>query len=163
MNKKLVALLAAAAFGAATQSASALPFVDGLANALMATPVHFVGECPGLITFHGRVRVAGRIPPGSSVEIGYQFSRSDGGTGQNQFLSATHPGIYDVTDTWTLGGASLPSFSGWEHFKTWVTDSAEGGARPPVWSNEAHFTLTCAAPRSATHMLNPQPEPPGRR
>ena len=68
--------------------------------------------------------------------------------------------------TWTLGGAQLPTFSGWEHFKTWVTDSAEGGARPPVWSNEAHFTLTCATPRSTDRshtMLNPQPEPPGRR
>jgi hypothetical protein len=148
MLKRSVALLAATACWAIAQSAVALPFVSGLSNTLSAAPVHYVGPCPGTITFHGRVRVAGRIPPGASVEIGYQFSRSDGGTGPNQFLSATHPGFYDVTDTWTLGGAPLPSFSGWEHFKTWVTDSAEGGGKPPVWSNEAHFTLTCAQPGS---------------
>jgi len=146
MKKKLVVLLTASAFCAAAQTAAALPLVTGLANVLSAAPVHYIGQCPGTITFHGRVRVAGRIPPGSSVEIGYQFSRSDGATGTNQFFNATHAGIYDVTDTWTLGGPSLPTFAGWEHFKTWVTDSAEGGGHPPVWSNEAHFTLDCGRP-----------------
>jgi hypothetical protein len=143
MAKELMALLAAAAFCATAQSATAFPFVTGLANALSAAPVHYVRTCPGTITFQGRVRVTGRIPAGSAVEIGYQFSRSDRVTGPNQFFNATHPGIYTVTDTWTLGGATVPAFAGWEHFKTWVIDSAEGGGRTPVWSNQAHFTLRC--------------------
>jgi hypothetical protein len=117
--------------------------VTGLTNTLTAAPMHYTGACPGVITFHGVVDAKGKILPGSPVEIGYQFSRSDGATGPNQFFNITAIGPHDITDTWTLGGAGMPHFDGWEHFKAWVTDSGQGGGHGVTWSNKAHFTLKC--------------------
>lgn len=143
MTGRLLSLMAAGAVGLAASPAFALSVVTHLAPSLTAAPTHYVGHCPGVITFHGTVVVGGHFQPGSKVEIGYQFTRSDGATGQNQFLEVADAGPHDLTDTWTLGGAQLPHFTGWEKFKTWVTDSAQGGQLPPKFSNEAHFTLVC--------------------
>jgi hypothetical protein len=112
--------------------------VTGLRAALTATPQHYIGRCPGVITFHGTVIVRSNGP----AEIGYQFSRSDGATGQNKYIETTGPGTYHITETWTLGGAQVPNYSGWEHFKAWPTDNAQNKTGT-VWSNEAHFTLSC--------------------
>jgi hypothetical protein len=100
------------------------------------------GRCPGVITFHGEVTVRGDYQNGVPAEIGYQFTRSDGATGQNKYIETHGPGVYPITETWTLGGAQLPHFEGWEKFKAWPTDSAQNHAGT-VWSNEAHFTLQC--------------------
>jgi len=143
MSRKLIFLLTTAAIAAAAAPAFALPSATIRGVSLEAAPPHYVGKCPGVVTFHGEVRVTGQFDGGKPVEIGYQFTRSDGGTGQNQFFNATHDGAYPLTETWTLGGPQVPHFGGWEKVKTWVTDSGEGGNKPPVWSNEAHFTLTC--------------------
>lgn len=143
MARKLVSLLAATAVAATAVPAFALSVVTHLADTLTATPVHYVGACPGVITFHGVVNVQGRFQPGSSVEIGYQFTRSDGATGQNQFFSVSAPGPHDISETWTLGGAQLPHVAGWEKFHTWPTDSQQGGGHVTATSNEAHFTLVC--------------------
>ena len=145
MTRKLAFLCAAAALCAVAGPASAGSMVTGLKDTLTAAPAHYVGHCPGVITFHGVVNVKGRFEPGSSVEIGYQFTRSDGATGQNQFFSVTAPGPHDISETWTLGDLhQLPHFAGWEKFKAWVTDS---GQHPPslgdTYSNEAHFPLEC--------------------
>jgi hypothetical protein len=144
MTRKLVSLFAAAAICSATSPAFAGSMVTGLSDSLSATPTHYVGHCPGVITFHATVNVRGRFENGQTVEIGYQFTRSDGGTGQNQFFNVDHAGPHDFTETWTLGGAQVPDFAGWEKFKAWVTDS---GQHPPglgeTFSNEAHFTLKC--------------------
>jgi hypothetical protein len=89
--------------------------VTGLTDKLTAAPTHYDGHCPGVITFHGVVNVKGRFKPGSTVEIGYQFTRSDGVTGQNQFFSVSHAGPHDISETWTLGDPTkLPHFAGWE-------------------------------------------------
>ena len=143
MTRRLLSLFAAGAVGLAASPAFALSMVTHLHATLSAAPLHYVGKCPGVITFHGVVDVSGHFQPGSSVEIGYQFSRSDGATGPNQFFNVSGPGPHDIAETWTLGGPQVPHFGGWEKVKTWVTDSGEGGNKPPVWSNEAHFTLTC--------------------
>ena len=60
------------------------------------------------------------------VEIGYQFTRSDGAVSQNQFFTISHPGTYPISTTWTLGGAGLTSYSGWESFKAWPTGHQGG-------------------------------------
>ncbi len=143
MTRKLLSLLAVTSVCALAAPAVAGPFVSHLSPSLSASPTQFRGSCPGVITFHGKVHVTGTFPGGAPVEIGYQFTRSDGGTGQNKFFNATHPGVYDITETWTLGGGSLVHYEGWEKFQTWVTDSGQGGGKPHVWSNEAHFLLRC--------------------
>jgi len=139
--RNLSALIAAAMVCSAAGSASA-SVVTGLHDTLSATPDHYVGSCPGVITFHGQIKVTGDFQNGQKVEIGYQFTRSDGGTGENQYLEVPGPGVYDITTTWTLGGAQLPHFSGWEKFKAWPTDSAQNRTGD-TFSNEAHFTLEC--------------------
>jgi hypothetical protein len=144
MTRTLLLLAASVAVSAASGAASAQSVVTHLSDALSASPPHYVGDCPGVITFTGVVNVSGRFMPGSSVEIGYQFSRSDGATGQNQFFSVSHPGPHTISETWTLGGPPLPSFAGWERYKTWPTDSAQGGGHVTAVSNMAHFTLRCA-------------------
>jgi hypothetical protein len=144
MNRKLVSLFAVAAIFSATGPALAGSMVTGLNDSLSAHPMRYIGRCPGVITFVGTVDVIGHFQPGSTVEIGYQFSRSDGATGQNQFFSVAHAGPHQISETWTLGGPQVPQYTGWEKFKAWVTDS---GQHPPglgdTFSNEAHFTLTC--------------------
>jgi hypothetical protein len=146
-RKLLLPLLAATALCSLAAPAFAGSYVSGLTDTLTASPTHFAGVCPGVITFHGVVHVTGKFVAGSPVEIGYQFTRNDGGTGQNKFFNATHPGAYDITETWTLGGAQVPSFVGWEKYKAWVTDSALGGGHGVTWSNEAHFSLKCETRR----------------
>jgi hypothetical protein len=143
MTRKLFFLLATSAVALAAGPAFAGSVVTHLTDTLSAHPEHYEGGCPGVITFHGVVDVKGKFQPGSSVEIGYQFTRSDGGTGQNQFFNVTGPGPHDISETWTLGGGSLQHFEGWEKFKSWPTDSAQGGGHVSAVSNEAHFTLKC--------------------
>jgi hypothetical protein len=143
MKSSSLVMLAAAALSFAAVPAFATE-VTGLKSTLTVTPEHYVGRCPGVITFHGVLHVresnAGRVGPGA--EIGYQFSRSDGATGQNKFVETHGPGDYPITETWTLGGSQVPNFDGWEKFKAWPTDSAQNKTGT-VWSNEAHFTLRC--------------------
>ena len=145
MTRKLLYLLAATAICSAASPALAGSFVNDLTPFLVASPRHYTGHCPGVITFNGSIHVKGTFTSGSSVEIGYQFTRSDGATGQNQFVSVTHAGPQAISETWTLGDkVKLPTYVGWEKVKVWVTDS---GQHPPglvpVYSNEAHFRLVC--------------------
>ena len=55
----------------------------------------------------------------------------------------TGPSPHDITETWTLGGAPPPHYAGWERFKAWVTDRAQGGKLGNSFSNKAFFTLKC--------------------
>jgi hypothetical protein len=143
MKSGSLALIAAAAVSLAAVPAFAQTVVTGLQADLSATPEHFHGPCPGVITFHGKVRVEGHYAPGATAEIGYQFTRSDGAMSENKYIETHHPGVYDITETWTLGGGPLQHFDGWEKFKAWPTSDAQNKTGTK-WSNEAHFTLTCA-------------------
>lgn len=143
MKSRSIALVAFAAASLAAIPAVAQTVVTGLQAELSAAPVHATGHCPVVITFHGKVRVEGRYsPPGSVAEIGYQFTRSDGATSQNKYIETHGPGVYDITETWTLGGAQLTHFAGWEKFKAWPTSNTQNKTGTK-WSNEAHFTMTC--------------------
>jgi hypothetical protein len=143
MTRKLFSLLAVTAVCSLAAPAIAGPMVTHLTPYLTVGPTHYDGKCPGVITFHARVHVTGTFPGGAPVEIGYQWTRSDGGNGPNKFFNATHSGDYNLTETWTLGGGALQHFDGWEKYQVWVTDSGQGGGKPHVWSDEAHFTLKC--------------------
>jgi len=155
MTRKFVCLLTAGAVSAAMAApASAGSVVTALGATLTANPAHYIGACPGVITFKGVVTARGSVTPAQPVEIGYQFTRSDGATGPNQFFNITAPGPHTISETWTLGGPSLPSYAGWERFKAWPTDSLQGGGKVSAVSNEAHFTLRC---------LERPPPPPRQR
>jgi hypothetical protein len=143
---KLGSLAVAAAAVLAAGSASAGTVVTGLHDTLTASPQHYVGRCPGVITFQGTIVVRGDFQRGQPAEIGYQFTRSDGAMSQNKYISVPGPGVYHITETWTLGGAQLPHFQGWEKFKAWPTANVQNHTGD-TWSNEAHFSLVCARVR----------------
>jgi hypothetical protein len=117
----LCAILALAAF--------ALPPVIVTHAAATANPQHYVGTCPGVIHFRGAITV--RRP----TTVRYRWTRSDGATAPIQSLTFTAPGTKTVADTWTLGGASLPHYSGWEAVSVLVPNA--------LTSNHANFTLRC--------------------
>lgn len=96
---------------------------------LTAAPAAASGHCPLVINFNGTITA----PPGVSGT--YKFLRSDNATD-----TAPHsfgPGITTVHTTWTLGGSSLPNFSGWEAIQITTTTGAT------LESNHANFTIHC--------------------
>ena len=111
-----------------------------IAAGLQAMPAAYRGACPGVITFRGQINVTGALP--GPVQLGYTFLRSDNATGPVQYIDVTHPGTYPVETTWTLGGAQLPSYAGWEQLKVWPTRHEEGIGY--VFSPHAEFHLMCA-------------------
>jgi hypothetical protein len=135
-------LIVAAAGALAAAPAFAGAVVTGLHDTLVAQPYHYIGHCPGRIVFTGTIDVQGDLQNGQKAEIGYRFTRSDGAVSPNRYIEVTGPGVYHVTETWTLGGADLPQFTGWEKFKAWPTDSAQNHTGD-TWSNQGHFTLIC--------------------
>ncbi len=97
--------------------------------ALSAAPATFEGCCPAKISFSGRITV------NEKGTVRYTFTRSDGATAPAQSLTFDAPGSKPVSTTWTLGGASLPTFSGWEAIKILSPN--------PMESNKATFRVTC--------------------
>ena len=115
--------LAASALSANTASAA-------VAAHLTATPTSFIGLCPALITFNGKIKST------TQGEVKYKFTRSDGAIAPVQTLIFREPGIQSVTDTWTLGGIpALPTYAGWE--------AIEILAPAPGASNHATFKIHC--------------------
>lgn len=76
---------------------------------LRADPFDYSGPCPVKITFSGRISVVG-----GAGRVSYRFARSDGASAPVQTLTFDAPGSKDVSTIWTLGGAVLPNFSGWQ-------------------------------------------------
>jgi hypothetical protein len=110
-----------------------------LAAALQAVPPAYNGTCPAVITFRGQINVTGALP--GPVQLGYTFLRSDNATGPVKYIDVTRPGAYPVEETWTLGGAQLPSYAGWQQLKVWPTRH-EGGIGY-VFSPRAEFRMMC--------------------
>ncbi len=112
-----------------------------LSASLSANPVNYAGRCPAKITFNGRIsaREPGRVQ--------YKFIRSDGANAPVQTLNFTQAGSKSVSTTWTLGGAGLPSYSGWEAIQIVYPYS--------VQSNKAHFNMRCkgSAPRKQPDLI----------
>ena len=96
---------------------------------LSAAPGTFEGCCPAKIAFSGRITV------NAAGTVRYTFTRSDGATAPEQTLAFTAAGSKDVSTTWTLGGSSLPTYSGWEAIKI-VSPN-------PMESSKAMFSVTC--------------------
>ena len=101
---------------------------------LAASPVSFSGNCPKKFVFSGTITVD---KPGT---VTYEFIRSDGAKDtQPKTLTFTAAGTKNVADdTWTLGGASLPTATGWEAIKVTAPNAFE--------SNHANFKLACDPP-----------------
>jgi len=120
----LAALLGIAALGLRTAADAA-----EYSAHLDASPARYDGKCPGVITFKGSIsaRRAGRVQ--------YKFIRSDGAFAPVQTLEFAAPGSKPVGTTWTLGGAGLPSYNGWEAIQIVYPAS--------VQSNRASFSLRC--------------------
>ena len=150
MKRLLVPVLVLAATAAFSAGALAAPAVSAMNTTLMASPTNARGDCPAVITFNGAITVSGtfdRLRP-SPVQIGYQFLRSDNATGPISYYTITSPGTHTVSDTWTLGGAALPTYSGWQQLKAWPTGH-EGGFGYS-FSPKANFTVICAAAQPAS-------------
>jgi hypothetical protein len=140
MNHKL--LFAAAAVAISVSPAFAESSVSDVVSSLTASPPSHVGICPAVITFTGTITVRGNIVPGSPVQMGYTFLRSDNATGPIQYFTITAPGSRTVSTTWTLGGASLPAYDGWMQLKAWPTRHLGFGYS---FSPKAAFHVQCAA------------------
>ncbi len=92
---------------------------------LTADPSSFVGRCPGVIKFTGRITVS---QPG---RVQYKFARSDGAFAPIATLNFTAPGSRDVSTTWTIGR----DYEGWESIQVVYPQSVE--------SNKAEFKIQC--------------------
>lgn len=97
---------------------------------LAANPTNYSGPCPGTIKFFGKISAKGK------GAVTYQFFRSDGATGPVMTVVFDGPGSKEVSTTWTLGGAALPTYAGWEAVRILSPN--------PMESNRAAFKLTCA-------------------
>lgn len=108
---------------------------------LSARPTNYLGQCPVKITFKGTIRArrAGRVQ--------YKFIRSDGAFAPIHTLEFRAPGVHTVSTTWTLGGAKLPRYSGWEAIQIVYPTS--------LTSNKAHFRIACQGSAKSTLHLNP--------
>lgn len=98
---------------------------------LAATPTAFQGTCPATIRFTGEIRAS---KPG---KVQFKYVRSDGAPSPVQTLLFSTPGSKPISTTWTLGGPSLPRYTGWIaiEFVHPLTDRS-----PP-----ANFSIQCAS------------------
>lgn len=94
------------------------------------------GDCPAKIVFNGTITV------NSPGIVSYIFTRSDGATDTNikkiKFLAS---GSKKVSTTWTLGGAALTNFKGWQAIKILSPN--------PLNSAHADFELYCDPPANS--------------
>jgi hypothetical protein len=75
---------------------------------LRADPFDYAGACPVMITFSGRISVAG-----GGGTVSYTWIRNDGASAPVETLMFAGPGSQDVTTTWYIGDASM-NYSGWQ-------------------------------------------------
>jgi len=119
----------------------AKPLEAGRITALKASisPENFSGICPAKFTYTVEVSVD---KPGW---IQYKFTRSDGAT------QPPKPSVYvdttkKIKNTWTLGGASKPSYSGWmsvEFLKGIPKDASPSLSKAFAEAAKKNFKLNC--------------------
>jgi hypothetical protein len=105
-------------------------FAQDYAARLSASPASYKGSCPAKISFKGVV---------SAKKVGsvqYKFIRSDGAMAPIQTIKFSKPGDEIVETTWTLGGASLPTYAGWQAIEIVYPTS--------LTSNKAEFKVACS-------------------
>lgn len=100
---------------------------------LKASPVSYSGKCPTTIKFLGVITVKNITKP--PLKLQYKFIRSDGAFAPVKTLTFKGDGSKRVNTTWTLGGAELPAFSGWQAVKVVYPQDVE--------SNHADFKIEC--------------------
>ncbi len=126
------ALIAIAAFGISYQD------VQAAATKAILNPVQKVysGDCPAKIVFSGSITVN---EPGT---VSYIFTRSDGATDTlTKKLTFSAAGTKSVSTTWTLGGAPLPRYKGWQAIKILSPN--------PLNSAHADFEVSCDPPANS--------------
>ena len=123
------------AFGVAVYAA------PNITASLTANPPAFSGKCPAVITFNGQITASA---PG---RVQYKFIRSDGANAPVQTLNFEKAGTMAVSTTWTLGGAALPTYAGWEAIQVIYPQQ--------VKSNKAEFKIQC---RQAQHVPKNTPK-----
>ena len=111
------------AFGFAAYAA------PNITASLTANPTAFSGKCPAVITFNGYITASA---PG---RVQYKFIRSDNANAPVQTLNFEKAGSLAVSTTWTLGGAALPTYAGWEAIQVIYPQQ--------VQSNKAEFKIQC--------------------
>jgi hypothetical protein len=103
---------------------------------LQPTVKVFRGDCPAKLVFNGSITVNA---PGT---VQYIFTRSDGATDTlTKTLAFTRAGTKPVSTTWTLGGAWLPHYAGWQAVKI----LGRGG----IESVHADFEVFCDPPKDS--------------
>jgi hypothetical protein len=96
---------------------------------LRADPFDYVGSCPVMITFSGRISVAG-----GAGTVSYKWIRNDGASAPVETLSFAAPSSQDVNTTWYLGDSGM-NYSGWMALQ--ILDPEE------VITDRAEFTIQC--------------------
>jgi hypothetical protein len=127
MKKRVLLIMIGLAFCLAT--GLAVYAAPNISASLNATPTSYNGKCPAVIKFNGEITSseAGRVQ--------YKFIRSDNANAPVQTLNFEKPGTKRVNTTWTLGGAALPTYEGWEAIQIIHPQQ--------VQSNKAEFKIQC--------------------
>ena len=125
--KRSVLMSAMMAAGLLLQSTSS--FAANYSATAHVTPKSSIGACPKKFNFRGIItaRKAGRVQ--------YKWIRSDNANSPVRTLHFTSPGKKYVATSWTLGGAALRSYNGWQAIKIIYPQQA--------MSNKARFRLRC--------------------
>jgi len=96
---------------------------------LRADPFDYVGVCPVMITFSGRVSVAG----GAGM-VSYKWIRNDGASAPVETLTFTGPGSQEISTTWYIGDVGM-NYSGWQAIE--ILDPQA------LTSDRAEFKIQC--------------------
>jgi hypothetical protein len=94
-----------------------------------ADPFDYVGACPVIITFSGRISVAG----GGGI-VSYKWIRNDGASAPVETLTFAGPGSQDISTTWYLGDAGM-TYSGWQAIEILDPEA--------LTSERAEFKIQC--------------------
>ena len=111
-------------------SPTAMPSGFRIVEALLrADPFDYVGACPVMITFSGRVSVAG----GAGM-VSYKWIRNDGASAPVETLTFAAPGSQDISTKWYIGDTGM-NYSGWQAIE--ILDPQA------LTSDRAEFSIQC--------------------
>ncbi len=96
---------------------------------LRADPFDFSGACPVMITFSGRISVAG-----GGGTVSYKWIRNDGASAPVETLTFDGPSSKEVNTTWYIGASGM-TYSGWQAIEIFDPQS--------LTSEHADFKIQC--------------------
>jgi len=97
---------------------------------LRADPFDFSGSCPVMITFSGRISVAG-----GGGTVSYKWIRNDGASAPVETLMFAGPGSKEISTTWYIGASGM-TYSGWQAIEIFDPQS--------LISEHADFKIQCS-------------------